>query len=105
MTPNHSYEEFSAEAPEGHPEVLESFAESILDGGDLIADGHEGLNSLLISNAAYLSSWTNDWANIPADETMFEKYLEQLRSQESTEKNAVPLNVGENMSERWKVRW
>ncbi len=105
VTPNHSYEEFSAEAPEGHPEVLESFAESILDGGELIADGREGLNSLLISNAAYLSSWTNDWANIPVDETMFEKYLEQLRSQESTEKNAVPLNVGENMSERWKVRW
>lgn len=76
--PETEYEEFSEEAPDGHPEVLENFAEAILDGAELIADGREGINSLLISNAAYLSSWTDNWAEIPADEKLFERYLMEL---------------------------
>lgn len=105
VTPCHTYEEFSADAPEGHPEVLESFAEAVLDGGELIADGREGLNSLLISNAAYLSSWTNDWADIANNEALFDEYLERLRSRECDGKKAAPQNGGEDVSERWKVRW
>lgn len=105
VTPKHTYEEFSAAAPEGHPEVLESFAESVLGGGELIADGREGLNSLLISNAAYLSSWTNDWADIANNEALFDEYLERLCSRETTGKNFSPQNGGEDVSERWKVRW
>lgn len=85
-TPQYTYEEFTDAAPDGHSEVLERFAESILDGGELIADGREGLNSLLISNAAYLSSWTQDWAEIPADEAVFEKYLNELRANEKCPK-------------------
>ncbi len=105
VTPGHAYEEFSADAPEGHPGVLESFAEAILDGGELIADGREGLNSLLISNAAYLSSWTNDWADIANNEELFEEYLGRQRSRETAEKNPSPQNGEENLNERWKVRW
>lgn len=86
VTPKYTYEEFTDAAPDGHSEVLERFAESILDGGELIADGREGLNSLLISNAAYLSSWTQDWAEIPADEAVFEKYLNELRANEKCPK-------------------
>ena len=48
----------------------------------MIAKGEEGLNSLSISNAAYLSSWTNDWAEIPTDEALFEKYLNDLCEKE-----------------------
>ena len=60
--------------------------EAILDGGELIADGREGLNSLSISNAAYLSTWTNDWAEIPTAEELFEKHLNELRENESCSK-------------------
>ena len=85
--PESTYEEFTAPIPEGHPEVLEAFAQSILNDSDMIAKGEEGLNSLSISNAAYLSTWTNDWAEIPTNEALFEKYLEErCRKEESSKK-------------------
>ena len=77
VTPENTYEEFTAPEPEGHPEVLEAFAQSVLNGTEMIAEGKEGLNSLSISNAAYLSTWTNDWAEIPTEEALFEKYLKE----------------------------
>lgn len=83
LCPETEYEEFSEKAPGGHSAVLENFAEAILDGTELIADGREGLKSLSISNAAYLSSWTDAWAKIPTDEKLFEEYLAKLCRNES----------------------
>lgn len=105
VCPNSVYEEFSEKAPEDHPIVLENFAEAILDGAELIADGCEGLNSLSISNAAYLSSWTNDWAEIPTDEALFETYLARLCEHETAKKSAAQGSADESVNERWKVRW
>ena len=82
ITPENQYEEFAEEAPEGHPQVLEAFAKSILTGSEMIARGEEGLNSLSISNAAYLSSWTDNWAEIPTDEKLFEEKLAELVEKE-----------------------
>ncbi len=84
--PESTYEEFTAPEPEGHPEVLEAFAQSILNGTEMIARGEEGLNSLSISNAAYLSAWTNDWAELPTDEALFEKYLNERCADEKRTK-------------------
>ncbi len=76
--PEADLEEFSAEEPDGHPILLNNFADAILDGAPLIAGGEEGLNSLSLSNAAYLSSWKDDWAEIPVDENAFEAHLQKL---------------------------
>lgn len=84
--PDTDYEEYTAQVPDGHPIVLENFAEAILNGSELIANGQEGINSLLISNAAYLSTWTDDWVELPADERLFEEYLTKL-CQKEKEKN------------------
>jgi len=105
VCPASTYEEYSEKAQAGHPIVLENFAEAILDSAELIADGREGLNSLSISNAAYLSSWTNDWADLPTDETLFETHLKRLCESETSKKNAVSENSEEPLSERWQVRW
>jgi predicted dehydrogenase len=86
-SPKCTYEEFTAPVPEGHPEVLEAFAQAILNGSEMIARGEEGINSLSISNAAYLSAWTDDWAEIPTDEALYEKYLNELRGKETRPKN------------------
>ncbi len=86
VTPKNTYEEFTAPEPEGHPQVLEAFAQSILNGTEMIARGEEGLNSLSISNAAYLSAWTDDWADIPTDEELFEKYLKEKCENEKLSK-------------------
>ena len=80
--PDTDYEEYTAQVPDGHPIVLENFAEAILNGSELIANGQEGINSLLISNAAYLSTWTDDWVKLPADERLFEEYLTKLCQKE-----------------------
>lgn len=106
MCPEMTYEEYSEEAPDDHSTVLENFAEAILDGTELIADGREGLNSLSISNAAYLSSWTDKWAEIPTDEKLFESYLAELCRNETVKKNSSEnSDNGAALNERWKVRW
>ncbi|MCM1299159.1 MAG: Gfo/Idh/MocA family oxidoreductase [Firmicutes bacterium] len=103
--PPSTCDEYEERSFEGHPIVLENFAESILDGTELIADGREGLNSLSISNAAYLSSWTDDWAELPINEALFEKYLKQLCEREALKKSTASENAAESLSERWQVRW
>lgn len=106
LCPETEYEEYSEESPDGHSTILEAFAEAILNGTELIADGREGLNSLSISNAAYLSSWTDDWAEIPTDEKLFEQHLAELCRNESIKKNNPQNSDTENaLNERWKVRW
>ena len=104
-TPEKEYEEYSDKVVEGHPIVLETFAGAILRGENLIADGREGINSLSISNAAYLSAWTDDWACIPTDEKLFEKKLEELCSNEEVGKKEGSSEPIEALKERWKVRW
>ncbi len=86
VTPENTCEEFTAPEPEGHIEVLEAFAQSILNGTPMIADGSERLNSLEISNAAYLSAWTDDWVELPGDEAMFEKFLKERCESEKASK-------------------
>ena len=104
--PESDYEEFTAEEPDGHPLILNNFADAILDGAELIAPGEEGLNSLSISNAAYVSSWTDSKADIPVDEDTFEKHLSELCHNEKIEKKTVQVSESaEKLSERWKVRW
>ncbi len=60
-----------------HPEVLNAFAASILRGEPLVADGREGINALLISNAMHLSAWTGREVEIPFDEDLFKSLLDE----------------------------
>lgn len=90
---------------EGHPKVLEAFAKAILFDTELIADGREGLNSLSISNAAYISAWTETWAEIPTDEALFEQHLAELCSRETGAKKAGDAESLDALRERWRVRW
>ena len=104
-TPETSYNEFTAEEPDGHPILLENFAEAILEGAELTADGREGIKSLSISNAAYISSWTDSWAEIPTDEALFEEHLLELCRKEKNKANiSESADTPQGLSERWKVR-
>lgn len=101
-----SYEEYKPEPAGGHEVILANFADAVLNGAGLIAPGYDGLNELSISNAAYLSSWTDSWASIPVDEEEFERQLEKLRSEEITDKTLKKEeHFSETYNERWKVRW
>lgn len=56
---------------EQHIGVLNAFADRILHGTPLIADGREGINGLTLSNAMHLSSWLNKPVEIPFDEDLY----------------------------------
>lgn len=58
-----------------HPEVLNAFAAHILRGEKMIADGREGINGLMLSNAMHLSSWLKKPVTLPIDETLFRDML------------------------------
>ena len=98
------YEEFTFDqAPEGHIAIIENFIDSINGRAKLISPGYDGVNELSISNAAYLSSWTNKTISLPFDTADFDCRLSSLASCKETdnlyssEKSPSP--------ERWKVRW
>ncbi len=62
---------------EQHSGVLNAFADAILHGGRLIADGREGINGLMLSNAMHLSSWLGQPVTLPIDEVQFKRLLDE----------------------------
>ena len=60
-----------------HIGVLNAFAASILRDEPLVADGREGLNGLLLSNAMHLSAWTGKEIEMPLDEQLFKDLLDE----------------------------
>ena len=59
-----------------HAGITENWVQSIIRGTPLLAPGIEGINGLQISNAIHLSTWLDNWVEIPVDE---EVYLEKLQ--------------------------
>ena len=64
---------------EQHDGVLKAFADKILHGGKLVAEGTEGIRGLTLSNAMYLSSWLDKTVEIPFDEDLFLEELTKRR--------------------------
>ncbi|MDY3031422.1 MAG: Gfo/Idh/MocA family oxidoreductase [Clostridia bacterium] len=54
-----------------HIGVLNAWADAILRGGKLVADGREGINGLMLSNAIHLSAFLGKEVEIPFDEDLF----------------------------------
>lgn len=59
-----------------HVGVINAFAAHILHGTPLVADGSEGINGLMLSNAMHLSSWLEKPVDIPFDEQLFKDMLD-----------------------------
>jgi len=62
---------------EQHTGILNAFAGAILRDEPLIAEGVEGINGLMLSNAMHLSAWTDGPVSLPFDEELF--YLELVK--------------------------
>ena len=56
---------------EQHVGVMNAFADAIENGAPLVADGREGINGLMLSNAIHLSAWTGETVSLPIDEKKF----------------------------------
>ena len=63
-----------------HVAVLNAFAAHIERGEPLVADGREGINGLMLSNAIHLSGWTGETVSLPIDEERFLALLNERRA-------------------------
>lgn len=68
-----------------HSGILRNFAEAIAEKKPLIAPGVEGINSLMLSNAMYLSSWKNKTIELPINDEEFVVELQKKIAQYHSE--------------------
>lgn len=101
------YIEIMQDEPEpAHCGILQNFANAILHGEKLIAPGTDGINELMISNAAYLSSENGSIpVKLPINEKEFDSLLSRLMSSSKTKNIKIPEDKSNNYSSRWKVIW
>ncbi|MCZ8520226.1 MULTISPECIES: Gfo/Idh/MocA family protein [Paenibacillus] len=75
--------EIPVEGSEGpqHKGITQNFVDHLLHRTPLLAPGEEGIRGLTLSNAMYLSSWTDNWVDLPIDEDLYyEKLQEKIGS-------------------------
>ena len=73
-----------------HPAVLNAFADKIAGKGELVADGREGINGLMLSNAIHMSSWLGETVSLPIDE---QKFYELLMERCKTSRHKEDVDV------------
>lgn len=73
-----------------HKGVLNAWANAILHGGKLVAEGKEGINGLTLSNAMHLSAFLGKEVEIPFDE---ELYYNELMKRVATSKRKVGVKA------------
>lgn len=104
----------SKEGKEEHLQIIQNFTNHILYDEELVAPGEEGIYSLMISNAAYLSSWIGKKVAVPVDDEEYAKYLHAKKDLPAEKRSwQYPVNNsssegnagGNEYQERWKVRW
>jgi Predicted dehydrogenases and related proteins len=69
-----------------HTGIITDWVNSISNGTPLLAPGMEGINGLEISNAMYLSAWTDSWVELPVDEEFFYEKLQEKVNNSSAKK-------------------
>ena len=75
-----------------HIAVMNAFAAAIEKGSPLVANGREGINGLMLSNAIHLSAWTGETVSLPIDEQKFYNMLME-KCKTSRHKEEVDIAV------------
>lgn len=105
---NCNYQEFTVtEKESAHIGILQNFTYAILKGEKLLSPGEDGIQELMLSNAAYLSEWTgNQEISLPVDGNKFDSLLKEkcAHSLLSKDYKATNDSAGEGEA-RWQVRW
>ena len=68
--------EIPAGGGEEHKGITKNWVQTIRTGSPLLAQGIEGINGVELANAMLLSTWTDNWVDIPVDA---EGYWEELQ--------------------------
>jgi predicted dehydrogenase len=88
-----------------HCVILQNFADASLSGAPLIASGYDAIFELMLSNAAYLSAWTDKKITLPADETEFLRLLEQRKALSAAHKATQGRDANGRYHDRWNTNW
>ena len=73
-----------------HAGVMNAWADAILNGGQLVADGKEGINSLMLSNAMHLSGFLGKTIELPVDEDLYyEELMKRVETSRYVERESV----------------
>ena len=72
-----------------HSIITQNTVNNILSGEPLIAEGYDGIKSLTLSNAMYLSTWLDSWVDVPIDEDLFLAELKKRIASSKTKYNIV----------------
>lgn len=65
-----------------YEQMLQNFSDHIRKGVPLAATGEDGLRAILLTNAAYLSAWTETKLALPMDEDVYEAALRKRKEAE-----------------------
>ena len=60
-----------------HRGIFNDFTNHILTGAPLLAPGEEGIHMLTLANAMMLSTWEDDWVELPIDGKKFRAHLQE----------------------------
>ncbi|MDD4699300.1 MAG: Gfo/Idh/MocA family oxidoreductase [Oscillospiraceae bacterium] len=103
---DYSEQDFSG-GETAHSGIMQNFANAILNGERLLAPGIDGEQELMLSNAAFLSSWTDDWVTLPIDCAKFNRYLANkiTESEKQSDSKTEASIASGDYSPRWSVRW
>ncbi len=78
-----------------HQAVRDAFAAAILRNEPMTADGREGINGLMISNAMHLSAWTGKAVELPFDEQLYKDLLMEHVKTSRRKVDVVPGEVAD----------
>ena len=88
--------------PEGenpmHAGVIEAFALHILTGTPMVAEGEEGVRSLMLSNAMLLSGWTGETIALPFDPAQDARFAAMLEARAANSREKVTREIELNVS-------
>ena len=74
-----------------HVAVLNAFADNILFGKPLVAEGYEGINGLTLSNAMHLSAFLDKEIELPFDDDLY--YDELMKRVAVSKKKEATVNA------------
>ncbi len=72
---------------EEHRGITQNWVQAILNGTPLLAPAVEGINGVQLSNAMLLSTWLDDWVDIPVDEDVYYEKLQERINQSTVNKD------------------
>jgi predicted dehydrogenase len=79
-----------------HNEILQNFADAILDGQPLIAPAREGIRSVELANAMLMSTWLDRTVELPLDGARYARLLRHhARRSPGPKKLAAPTAAGD----------